>query len=535
MEEQAASTHRTARDELRVETEPAGPDQHAIDALVRELADHPDVSEHLAETQHRLLGFALIDSEDKVDQPQASDRYHATYYDYTNGRSVLVEGSLADREHVAVTSSSGQPLPSPEEFAAALDILAGDPEFGPAISDGALQPYESMPPVIEAELPDGRTERTLTVGLLPTTGRGGSYHEIVGVNMVRQTVERYDNNAPPSSRATRGTCGTPPSAGQATTGKGVPGQVWITVVQGGTVLWRFLAVRPSASSGYWGSGVELRHVSYRGRSVLYQAHVPILNVLYDANACGPYRDWQYQEGMLQANGTNVAPGFVLCPTPARTILDTGSDVGNFLGVAIYVVGQEVVLVSEMQAGWYRYVSEWRLHANGTIRPRFGFDATSSSCVCNRHHHHVYWRLDFDIESAGNNLVREFNDPPIFPGMNWHTKQYEIMRLRSQPHHRRWRVENAGSNRGYTITPGVNDGTAAGDPYARGDVWFLRHHPGEIDDHPIIGTEIQIDKYRNGEPLVNQDVVVWYGAHFTHDVSGPPVNHVVGPALTPHAW
>ena len=52
--------------------------------------------------------------------------------------------------------------------------------------------------------------------------------------------------------------------------------------------------------------------------------------------------------------------------------------GKFLGrVGIYVQGLEVVLVSEMQAGWYRYVSEWRLHANGTIRPRFGFLAVQS--------------------------------------------------------------------------------------------------------------------------------------------------------------
>jgi hypothetical protein len=38
-------------------------------------------------------------------------------------------------------------------------------------------------------------------------------------------------------------------------------------------------------------------------------------------------------------------------SPAKTPIDTGSgsDVGNFLGVAIYVEGQEVVLISEMEA------------------------------------------------------------------------------------------------------------------------------------------------------------------------------------------
>src|SRR5262249_51752516 len=50
-----------------------------------------------------------------------------------------------------------------------------------------------------------------------------------------------------------------------------PGQVWITVKQG-TTLWKFLAVRPGASSGTNGSGVELRFVDYRGKRVLYNGH-----------------------------------------------------------------------------------------------------------------------------------------------------------------------------------------------------------------------------------------------------------------------
>ena len=143
--------------------------------------------------------------------------------------------------------------------------------------------------------------------------------------------------------------------------------------------------------------------------------MPILNVKYDPGGCGPYRDWQNEEGKIHAQGADVAPGFRLCPQPAKTILDTGSDAGNFLGVGIYVKGQEVVLVSEMEAGWYRYISEWRFHADGTIRPRFMFTGVQNSCVCNVHHHHAYWRFDFDLRTPGNNVVKEFNDPPL-PGM-----------------------------------------------------------------------------------------------------------------------
>ncbi len=508
--------------------------QRVQDRVTRALVRSGPLRDPLRKADHRLLTFRLLEPQRKTAKPQDWQRYRATYYDYTANRALTAEGPLAAPAKANYAISARQPPSTPEEFEAAVEILGRDEELGPLLRGKRLQAYRPMPPLVQTQHPDGRIERVLAVGLLPANG-GGAAHEIVGVNMISGRVEHYTAGAPPTSLAAAGICGVPYSAGQATTGQGVAGQAWISVYQGSTLLWRFLAVRPSASSGTSGSGIELRYVDYRGRRVLYQAHVPILNVLYDGNLCGPYRDWQYEEGMIKASGTNVAPGFLLCPSPAKTILDTGSDTGNFLGTAIYVQGQEVVLVSELEAGWYRYVSEWRLHANGTIRPRFAFDATSSSCVCNKHHHHVYWRLDFDIRTAGGNRVREFNDPPIVPAGNWHTKQFEVMRFRDASHHRRWRVEHAASGAGYDILPGANDGTAAGDPYAVGDLWFLRWHPGELDDEPTTGTRIQIGKHMNGEPIAGQDVVVWYGAHFTHDVTGPHVDHVVGPTLVPHQW
>jgi Copper amine oxidase, enzyme domain len=321
----------------------------------------------------------------------------------------------------------------------------------------------------------------------------------------------------------------------------VAGQAKITVLQGSTKLWSLVAVRPSASSGADGSGLELRSVYYRGKPVMHQAHVPILNVRYARPPCGPFRDLVWVEDMFRARGRDPARGFRLCSEPARTILDTGSDDGNFRGVAVYVAGQEVVLVSELQAGWYRYVSEWRLHADGTIRPRFGFDATANSCVCIAHVHHAYWRFDFTVQTSGNNLIFEHNDPPLQPGTNvWQPQPFEIKRLRDPAHQRRWRVQNANSGRGYTIIPGANDGTAKGDAYAKGDVWLLRHRPRQIDDHPEPDrTEIQIDKYLNRESIHRQDVVVWYGAHFTHDASheddAAGHGHIVGPDLVPRNW
>ena len=360
--------------------------------------------------------------------------------------------------------------------------------------------------------------------------------------MIRREVVRFERGAPRGASREGGICGIPYT--QQPTARHTPGQVWITVTQGGQVLWRFLAVRPAASSGTNGSGIELRYVDYRGKRVLYRAHVPILNVKYDT-ACGPFRDWQNQEGMIQANGTDVAPGFRLCNSPAKTFINTGSDAGNYLGVAIYVQGQEVVLVSEMEAGWYRYISEWRLHTDGTIRPRFGFSAVRNSCVCHRHHHHVYWRLDFDIRTAGNNIVREFNDPPIIGRSHWHSKYYEIKRSRDPARKRKWRVENALTGEAYDIIPGPYDGVAnifPDWPFPVGDVWIMRYRGSEIDDGVIAtGPPYEasvLDMWVNGEVISNRDVVIWYAGHATHDFpSEPPCTfgHIVGPELKPVNW
>ncbi|MCE3225045.1 MAG: hypothetical protein K0S58_3225 [Nitrospira sp.] len=534
---------------LTLQIKPFGPDQAALDVIANRLLQLAAVQKHLKKARHRLLSMVLVDTDPDVKSkrsPVPPNRFRATIYDYTNNRTLFVDGRLDKPAVVEVSESASQPLPSSVEFDEAVKIVVRDRELGLALGEGRLQPYSPMPPLLDTESPDGRVERTVAVGLLPAEGERG--HEIVGVNMIRRTIIRFESNAPPKAQAHNPICGLP-NAGQATA-QNVAGQVWVTVKQGSTTLWRFLVVRPAASSGTNGSGVELRFVDYRGKRVLYRAHVPILNVKYDPTpqrpqgACGPYLDWQNQEGMIQATGTDVAQGFRLCPTPAKTILDTGSDTANFLGVGIYVEGQEVVLISEMEAGWYRYISVWRLHADGTIRPRFGFSAVQSSCVCTRHHHHAYWRLDFDIRTAGNNRVREFNDPPIIGSSKWHDKNFEVRRPRDPARKRKWRIENAATGEGYEVIPGPNDGVATASPdwpFPVGDVWVLRYRGSEIDDGTTAtGPPYNAapDIFKNGESIYNRDVVIWYAAHVTHDIAAEPpghFGHIAGPELKPVNW
>ena len=531
--------------EIKVKVEPFGPTTEELAEIGERVIAQARVRKFLGRSRARVLYVeTLEDLDEKPRRPRPPNRFRATMYDDTNHRTVLADGSLDDLRSLTLNESAIPPPPSDTEFAAAVKLVRRDDTLGAAVAAGRLEPYQPIPALHLVELPDGRFERRIAVGLLPRDA--AESHSIVAVDVARREIIHVDDAFGEAGTRPQhlGSCGVPHDANQSTASKGTAGQVWVTVSQGGQTLWRFLAVRPAASSGTNGSGIELRYVDYKGKRVLYRAHVPILNVKYSANACGPYRDRQYQEGMIQAQGIDVAPGFRFSSGPALTIMDTGSDTGNFLGVGIYVLFNEVVFVSEMEAGWYRYITQWRLGTNGTIRPRFGFAAVEHPCVCNVHHHHVYWRLDFDIRTAGNNRVREFNDPPLIGNQNWHTKRFEIRRPRDPGRARRWRVENTRTREGYDIVPQVDDGLAAtmpDAPFGRGDVWILRYRGSEIDDGVVaIGPpyEANIDSWVNGEAVDDHDVVVWYGAHFTHDVShhGPALHgHVLGPDLKPINW
>jgi hypothetical protein len=537
---------------LNVQVRQFGPEQERIDQAISALLAHPQLHAMLDTGEHRVLGFRLDHAagiiaypglEDKRMEPCPLDGFVATIYDYAENRVLEVRGQLHALDpqvpgSLELRVLGHQPLPSQEEFAAAVDIVRHERDLRERLASGEITAFRPMPPFLDRQLPDGRVERTLTVGLRATSA-DKPFHEIVAVSMFDRRVLRGDIVG--VVRQGPRVCEPPPA--QDFGGGGDTGQCWVTVTSAGQTLWHFLAVRPGASSGTNGSGVELKYIDYRGKRVLFHAHVPILNVEYGAEgqalSCGPtYRDWQNSEKLFEANGTSVAPGFTLCPHPARTIIDSGTDAGTFAGVAIYVDGAEVVLVSEVQAGWYRYVSEWRLHANGTIRPRFGFAGTENRCTCHLHTHHVYWRLDFDIRTSDHNIVEEFNDPPIIGNSHWHTKQFEIQRHRDSGRHRKWRVRNSVTGEAYTIVPGASDGSPTS--YGVGDFWVLRYHGGEIDDGQGFTTDpnlsrAHLDRFMSPpESVFDTDVVIWYAGHYVHD-AGVEVGNWVGPTLIPSGW
>lgn len=539
---------------LRINVVPVGVTEEAMSVVKEGIPTRAAVQKFLLGTRNRLLHFGLLETDAKAG---AARRYQAIFYDYTNNRVVTVEGNFDAPGAERLTASNEQPLPSDEEYDEALTIIEQDPVFGAAIRAGELKPFRPMPPVLYADKPNSKVERTVFVGLDQGAGKGFS-NEVVGVNMIRRKLVRYAEGAPRTSRAAPEACGIA-SSSQTSTSNGTAGQYQFTVTDENNVtLWEFLAIRPSASSGNSSerSGIELRDVKYRGKSVLKRIHAPVLNVKYDNDACGPFRDWQYQEGMFQATGTDLPGsngGLRDCGTNiATTALDSGNDTGNFRGVAFYQQEGEVVLVTEMNAGWYRYICEYRLAADGTIRPRYGYGATNNNCVCLAHTHHVYWRMDFDINTPENNEVLPLSNRGIINPRPY-TTETKLYRNANRPAN--WLIRNTVTGDGYMLAQNLNDGHAGPSPdYGRGDIWLLKFSgtaaaPGELDD-PGSGSAASIDTWVNGEQL-KSDVVIWYAGHYYHNDGGNGIErvkpndadspnfisgtHVQGPDLIPYRW
>ncbi len=308
-------------------------------------------------------------------------------------------------------------------------------------------------------------------------------------------------------------------------------------------VWQMDAFPPSQSTGADGSGLEIRSVRYNGRLVMGRGHVPILNVKYDTDQCGCYRDWSWQEVEFEADGEQSTCLAESTAGTVRTICDVGGqggDIGSFTGVAVERTGDRLILTTQMQAGWYRYDMTWVFHADGRINPMFGFAGLPSPCTENPRRHHAYWRLDFDIEGNDSDYVVEMSDD-----MAGITFEEEALRTWRDPEDEvTWSVLDAETGRGYRVVPGASDYLTPANPgtgnpdidnFAPHDAVIARYAPAEVDDGSP-GCEAEFTggdpDIVNGDNVLNTDVVFWYRSGVTKPDAAVESCYMAGPTLEP---
>ena len=302
-------------------------------------------------------------------------------------------------------------------------------------------------------------------------------------------------------------------------------------------VWTFDFVRPGNSVGVDGSGLELRDVYYRGHLVLRQAHVPVINVEYDPGGCSCFRDWNDEETGFATDGIRPAPQSCFAdatPGAVQTTCDTnqqggqGGNPGSFEGVAAEDYGDELVLTTHMEAGWYRYRMKWHFYLDGRIWPEYSYSAASAICTQYGHRHHAYWRFDFDIEGSDGERVHEIN-PADGTTLTFTTEE---TRTWGDPEDGvYWEVKDDATGRGYEIRPSSADLELPVDAFSKLDAMVLRYHEGEVDDGSP-DCAINPAALVNGEGVEGTDVVFWYRTGALHPAGNPWQCDIVGPMLVP---
>jgi hypothetical protein len=233
-------------------------------------------------------------------------------------------------------------------------------------------------------------------------------------------------------------------------------------------------------------GLNLSHVRFDGKEVFGKASMPAIRVWYE-DGSGPYLDQMGER----------CPGFLKITScnDKKVCLTSFDDDGT----------KWADIRCGCHIGAYRLFQAWQFSRDGRIRPRLASRGVHSPSV---HVHHVYWRLDFDIDGPGDNEVWVHDDND-----EWHRYTVETaVRKRSG---RTWLVRNRSTHRGVWITPGPNDGHAD-DFFCRADLAVRRYRSQEDEPWPFgacggLG-------YDEDEGVVGTDVVVWYVAHLFHDAT-----------------
>jgi len=283
----------------------------------------------------------------------------------------------------------------------------------------------------------------------------------------------------------------------------------------GSIIW------PSAANPVWKlnyrladapdeEGIVIREAFYKGKKAFYKASMPSLRVQYDGN-CGPYKDPLHFNNALPTSR---------CPNNKVCIYSYQS--GGLWALCIQ---------SYHTIGSYRLTHRWVFWENGVIMPRLY--SAGLQCPYN-HRHHAYWRFDFDLDGASNDLALEYNNytSDLGWGRGWHPKTSEWKRLKNLSSDRRWAILDKATGRGFQIVPGHHDGQSDG--FSNGDFWVMKYS-GSEDKNGRQGSAWSDDlqPYLNGENVDGKDIVLWYCGHLSHEAHGGGDEwHHVGPDLYP---
>jgi len=289
-----------------------------------------------------------------------------------------------------------------------------------------------------------------------------------------------------------------------------------------------------------GEGLRVSKASFQGTSVLFRGGAPF--VLVDYHGLTPI----FKDGLNPPACGSGAP-FTALPPDAPNASNSGipktagndnqwDPVTNPTGAvmleklpATLTEPATLVIWAKFQCGNYQYVHRWEFSADGSIHPEMGlggqlwqWNPGPDGLPGGRAHiHNFYFRLDFDIVSAANNLVQRFEHTSlnVLAGDSWSSIPTETKQTADPSKFTTWRIVNKtpkanGQLRGYELIPG-SDGGPDGS-YSTADLWVVRYKAGSEDGADVACNDGVLGSvYANGESVDGQDIVVWYCLRHHH--------------------
>lgn len=291
-------------------------------------------------------------------------------------------------------------------------------------------------------------------------------------------------------------------------------------------------------------GLVIKNVTWKGVSVLHKGSMPAIRVKYRGDAqdvesgCGPYLDRISNEAIDDAldDGLNNPYSGAI---PTRVVLRF-FDNDERIEIGVFAI-----------LGDYDLFQSWNFTKSGKLIPKL--HSRGWSCcedgIENTHKHHVYWRLDFDVEDKNNSIwlhrkrVNGETHSRYEKEQNTWKKESDISL--------RWTIKKPGAER-YVAVQYPNQGPRdkTGKPwfhFGAHDAYVRRYHQEENKGWQYCGDTkfdclIQLGYGwavpPGPENVVNKDIVFWIVGHIKHewtqsDVSNPHW-HPTGPVITP-SW
>ncbi|MFE8944680.1 copper amine oxidase [Streptomyces sp. NPDC007856] len=210
-------------------------------------------------------------------------------------------------------------------------------------------------------------------------------------------------------------------------------------------------------------------------------------------------------------------------------------------------GQDFLVYTDNQVGWYEYITEWRFQDDGLIAMNVGATGSLSwddydsgdgrgwpigkgaRAYATSHSHNVFWRLDFGLDGSSKTKVEQY-DSTVSPrtggqqGPTTRTARTEVGRelAGDLKDYRWWRVVSAtgknkdGHARSYEIVPGPTT-KYPGRGFTGHDLYVTEYNPCELfaSNNPKFdrGHPASVDRWVGGQTLTHP--VIWMNVGFHH--------------------